>query len=334
MGNLVEQIKSFKNKHIMVIGDIIADEFIIGEPERLSREAPVLILKHQAREVLPGGCANAASNIRSLGGIVEIVGVVGEDEPGKFLCNSLQKRGINTDELIVCPQRPTSVKTRVIAGGNQIVKQQVIRIDYLDDSTIEPQIEKKILDHLRELVNKIDGIVLSDYGLGIFSNNLKREIVEIIHNYDIPIVVDSRYNLLDFQGVTILTPNLEEASKALGYSLRTREDVIKGGKELLLRLSSEFLLITQGGDGMTVFTTEGEYKHFPVVNYSEVYDVTGAGDTVVSIISLALCSGVDIFSTVALANYAAGIVVRKAGVATVSSAELIEEVKRNDRKGH
>jgi len=328
MDKLIEYIKSFNDKRIMVIGDVIADEFIIGEPERLSREAPVLILKHQSRDISPGGCANAASNICSLGGIVELVGIIGEDEAGRLLSNNLKNRGISTEGMIVCPDRPTSVKTRVIAGGNQIVKQQVIRIDYLDNSPIKAEIEKRILAHLRKRLGKIDGIVLSDYGLGVFSDNLKRKIRDITASYKGPVIVDSRYNLLDFCGVTIATPNLEEASQALGYHLRTQEDVIKGGKELLARLSTTYLLITQGGEGMTVFKNAGDYKHFPVANYSEVYDVTGAGDTVVGVIALALCSGVDIFDAVKLANYAAGIVVRKAGVATVSSAELVKEVSQ------
>ncbi|QTL96992.1 carbohydrate kinase [Iocasia frigidifontis] len=325
---MIEAIDSFKNKKIMVIGDIIADEFIIGEPERLSREAPVIILRHRERDILPGGGANAASNIASLGGMVSLAGVIGRDRTGEDLLCVLQGQGMDINGLITSPDRPTAVKTRIIAGGNQVVKQQVARIDHFDETLISKEIENSLLDFISGEIVKYDGILISDYGLGLFTDRLKQGIVELAGSYDKFTVVDSRYDLLDYQGVSLATPNLEEAGQALDRCLLNQNEVVEAGLELINRMQSTYLLITQGGDGMTVFTAEGDYKHIPVANYAEVFDVTGAGDTVVGTILLALCTGLDIYQAMELANCAAGIVVRKAGVATVNPAELKEELKK------
>lgn len=328
---MIKAIDSFKNKKMMVIGDIIADEFIIGEPERLSREAPVIILRHQGRDILPGGGANAASNIASLGGMVSLVGVIGEDRTGEDLSCVLQDQGMDISGLITTPDRPTAVKTRIIAGGNQVVKQQVARIDHFDETLINKETEESLLDFISKEIVNYDGILMSDYGLGVFTDKIKRGIVELADIYNKFTAVDSRYNLLDYHGVSIATPNLEEAGQALDCCLLNQNEVIEAGLELINKMQSNYLLITQGGDGMTVFTAEGNYKHIPVVNYSEVFDVTGAGDTVVGTILLALCSGMDIYQAMEVSNYAAGIVVRKAGVATVNPVELKEEVKNSEK---
>lgn len=325
-------IPLFKERKIMVIGDIIADEFIIGQPERLSREAPVLILLHRNTEILPGGGANAAYNICSLGGSVSLVGVIGDDRAGRLLSQFLQEKGIKTGGIAICQDRPTALKTRILAGGEQVVKQQVVRIDRLDRSPIKKDIEEKILDYISSGIENIDGILLSDYGNGVFTERVKREVIQLARKKKKVVSVDTRFNLRDFRGATIATPNLEEAGYALGRSITTQAEVIDAGKELLPQMDLDYLLITQGGEGMTIFTRGGDYKHIPAANYTEVFDVTGAGDTVVGTLTLALSSGADIYTAMKLANYAAGIVIRKSGVATVTPEELRKEVLKNGGK--
>ena len=330
LSKYIKYINEFSNKTILVIGDVIADEFIVGKPERLSREAPVLILRHQEKNITPGGGANAANNICSLGGKVKLAGIIGNDESGSILKKVLEDKGINTEGLIKDKDRPTSLKTRIQAGGDEIVKQQVVRIDKLDKSNINGNIEEKLLTYLKENLDVIDGILLSDYGNGLLTNSIKDDIIDISQKKDLFLAVDSRYNLLDYKGATIATPNLEEAGKALDIKLQTQDQVIEAGKELIKKLSLKYLLITQGPDGMTLFTQDQNYVHIPVANFSEVFDVTGAGDTVVGTFLLAFVSGADAVTAMRLANYAAGIVVRKNGVATVTPEELKVEVKENE----
>ncbi|MFW5998613.1 MAG: bifunctional heptose 7-phosphate kinase/heptose 1-phosphate adenyltransferase [bacterium] len=327
---LINYINKFKNQTIIVLGDVIADEFISGKPERLSREAPVLILRHNTRNITPGGAANAANNICSLGGEVKLTGVIGEDEPGQVLKNVLEEKGIDTTGIIKDNNRPTSLKTRILAGGDQIVKQQIVRIDKLDKKDITVNIKNNIIKYLNSLLPEIDGILISDYGNGLLTSSLKKEVIHIGRQNNILVAVDSRYNLTDYFHATIATPNLEEAGNALGYKIKKQEEVIKAGKELVKKLQLKYLLITQGPNGMTLFTKQGNYEHIPVANLSEVFDVTGAGDTVVGTFVLALGVGADPVEAMKLSNYAAGIVVRKSGVAAVTPEELEVEVKNNE----
>ncbi len=331
MSNLLKYIDELENAKIMVIGDIIADEFLIGRPERLSREAPVLILRRNRQKILPGGAANAAYNISSLKGDINLVGVIGEDLPGEKLKDILEKNNIDISGIFEAKNRPTSLKTRVLAGGNQVVKQQIVRIDHLEESYISEKLQKKIIDNLRKNINKIDGVLLSDYGNGIFTSKLKKEVIKITRENEVFTAVDSRYDLLDFKNASLATPNLEEAGNAVGKTLKTQKDVIKAGKKLIKELKLENILITQGSEGMTLFDKTGSYNHIPVANFSEVYDVTGAGDTVIATLLLSLAAGVPILSAVRLANYAAGIVVRKSGVAVVKPEELRKEVLNNEK---
>ncbi|ACL70400.1 bifunctional heptose 7-phosphate kinase/heptose 1-phosphate adenyltransferase [Halothermothrix orenii] len=331
MKQLTGYIQQFNNIKIMVVGELIADEFITGEPERISREAPVLILRHHNQQILPGGGANAAHNISSLGGRVNLVGIIGPDQPGNKLCRYLEEHGVDVNGVVVAEDRPTCVKTRILAGGGGIVKQQVVRIDRLDNSPIDRDLEERIILNVRDNIKNVDGILISDYGNGLFTERVKREIIKAGRSRGKFIAVDTRYNLLDYQGITIATPNLEEASYAVGWEIKTRDEVIKAGKEIIGHMDMEYLLITQGGDGMTLFNKEGEFQHIPAVNYTEVYDVTGAGDTVVATLSLALGAGATMEEAMDLANTAAGIVVRKSGVATVKPGELMEEVIKNEK---
>ena len=330
MQSLISYIDEFSSRKILVLGDLIADEFIEGSPERLSREAPVLILRQQKRKILPGGAANAANNICSLGGNVLTMGLVGDDEPGQTLLKTMNDRGIDVTSVIRDSTRPTTIKTRVLAGGKQVVKQQIVRIDHLDNTELSYKNQEIFFSRFNNMIEDIDGVLLSDYGNGVFSKELVKKIIKKAEENGVFTAVDSRYNLMDFRGVKAATPNLEEAGRIVGDSLVSQNDVVKAGNFILDKMKLEYLLITQGGDGMTLFEKGGSPRHIPVANFSEVYDVTGAGDTVVGTFLLALISGARPMEAVHLSNYAAGIVVRKSGVATVTPLELKKEVLEDE----
>ncbi len=329
MNNLVNFIKKINEQKIMVVGDIIADVFIIGRPERLSREAPVLILQYKEKKILPGGGANAANNINALKAKVKLVGLIGRDKTGLDLKTKLDISGIDTQGIMIDSERSTVVKTRILAGGDQVVKQQVVRIDNLNKSPLKKN-EDKIINYIEKNSSDINAIIVSDYGNGVLTNTIKEYLINLSENSDKLVAVDSRYNLLDYTKVNIVTPNLDEAGTAINKRITTQTEVISAGKELIGKLKSDYLLITQGKDGMTLFAKDSEYKHLPVANLSEVYDVTGAGDTVVGTFVLAICAGATALEAMKLANYAAGIVVRKSGVATVKPEELLQEVLANE----
>jgi len=327
---LIKYINKFRAKRIMVLGDLIADKFIIADPERLSREAPVLILKHQQEKILPGGGANAAANIASLGAEVDLLGVVGGDLAAAALKEELNQRQIITDGVFKDASRPTALKTRILAGGDQIVRQQVVRVDKIKSFDISSSLKEKLLSYLENNLSESDAVLFSDYGNGIFNQDSTAQFVKAAAAAGKNSAVDSRYQLDQFKGAVIATPNLEEASAIYGAELRTQAEVEKSGLEMRKNLELKYLLITQGGDGMTLFAPGEKIEHIAAANFSEVFDVTGAGDTVVGTLILALAAGAPVEIAIRIANYAAGIVVRKSGVASVTAAELIREVNKND----
>jgi rfaE bifunctional protein kinase chain/domain len=327
---LINYIEKFKDQKIMVLGDLIADKFIIADPERLSREAPVLILKHQQEKILPGGGANAAANIASLGAQVDLLGVVGDDLSAEALKKELNQRNIITDGVFKDKGRPTAEKTRILAGGDQIVRQQVVRVDKVKSFDISAELSGKLSSYLEKNIADSDAVLFSDYGNGIFNQNTTSQFVKIAAAAEKYSAVDSRYQLPQFKGSVIATPNLEEASEIYGSQLKSQAEVEKAGLKMRADLDLKYLLITQGGSGMTLFAPKNKIDHIPAANFSEVFDVTGAGDTVVGTLILALASGAPVKIAIRIANYAAGIVVRKSGVAAVTAAELIEEVNKND----
>ena len=326
---LVKYIKKFREKRIMVLGDLIADKFIIADPERLSREAPVLILKHQQEKILPGGGANAAANIASLGAEVDLLGVVGDDLAAEALKEELKERGIITAGVFKDSSRPTAEKTRILAGGDQIVRQQVVRVDKVKSFDISSSLKDKLLSYLKDKAAASDAVLFSDYGNGIFNQKSTGDYVEAAAAAGKNSAVDSRYQLQQFKGAVIATPNLEEASAIYGKELRSQAEVEKAGLEMRKKLELKYLLITQGGDGMTLFAPGDKIEHIAAANFTEVFDVTGAGDTVVGTLILSLAAGAPVEVAIRIANYAAGIVVRKSGVASVTAAELIREVNKN-----
>lgn len=326
MSRLIDYISEFSKQKILVIGDLIADQFIVGKPQRISREAPVLILEQTEKSILPGGATNAANNIAALGGQVFLAGVIGEDSVGKRLKKKLEESGVVTEGVIIDPGRPTSVKTRILAGGGQIVKQQLVRIDNLEQRDIDTAIEDKLFAYVERVIKNVDGVILSDYGNGVFTERVINNLIKLAKDDNKIVAVDSRYQLQNFKDVTIATPNKEETENIVGFTLDSAAAKEKAGWQLKNLLRAEAVLITLGGEGMQLFSEEGSI-HIPASNYTEVFDVTGAGDTVIASLTLALAAGADKVAAMRISNYAAGIVVRKAGVATVSASELEDLLK-------
>lgn len=320
---LLDIIKKFPNKKILVVGDIMLDKYIWGEVERISPEAPVPVVEVKKETQNLGACGNVADNVVSVGAKAYVVSIVGGDIYADELRNMMLKKGIIVDGLFTDFSRPTTVKTRIIAQN-----QQVVRVDKESRVHINPSLFKQIRNYIEDIKSQIDAIIISDYGKGVITKKLLQFLINISKKLDIPIAVDPKIeHFLDYKQVTTLTPNLNEA--VLGMRLnkkpQTEQEIYNLGKKILSRLKPKALVITRGPDGMTLFEKDRIY-HIPT-RAKEVYDVTGAGDTVISILTLCLASGADFVSGCEISNFAAGIVVGKVGTATVSLKELEETIK-------
>jgi rfaE bifunctional protein kinase chain/domain len=324
---LLQVISKIKNKKIMLIGDMIADVYLEGRISRISREAPVLILEHTTENVVPGGAANAVHNTATLGGQVYAVGIVGNDSPGEELARILGSKGVVTTGLIRDITRPTITKTRVMAGGQATVRQQVVRIDRENKDALSPDIEEEIINYIRKIIPKMDAVVLSDYGGVTVTSAVLQAVINTCRLHGIPSIVDSRYKVMQYKDVSIVKQNESEAAAAVGLKSLNEQSLLSAGKKILTELQADAVLITQGPDGMTLFEKSGKVTHIPVTNVSEVYDVTGAGDTVVAAMILAVAAGAAYEEAACLANFTAGIVVRKPGTATATLKELQEAVR-------
>ena len=314
----------------MVIGDIVADEYILGMTSRVSREAPVLILKYDSQTVLPGCGGNAINNIHSLGGTVFPVGIVGDDDMGKKLIALLKEKGINTEGIVSDEGRLTPTKTRILAGGSNTTKQQVIRIDRENSNIVNKRIEEKLLKIFNGMSEMMDAILVSDYGLGTISKNILNSINRLAKSDKKVITVDSRFDILKYRHITAATPNTEEVEFALNTILNGNT-INKHGRKILGQIKSDGLLITRGKEGMTLFEKDGGITDIDIYGTDEVADVTGAGDTVISAFTLALAAKASMREAARLANYAGGIVVMKSGTATVTTEE-IENAIENEQK--
>ena len=317
-------INKLKNINILIIGDMVADVYLKGNISRVSREAPVLVLEHAGEKVVPGGAANVVHNIATLGGQAFAVGLIGNDKAGSGLRDILNDKNVDTTGLIVEENRPTITKTRIIAGGSATVSQQIVRIDQEMKSPILSQTEKNLINILNQVIDKIDAVVLSDYGSGMLSDKIRNFIIESCQEKNIKTIVDSRYDILKFEGVSFVKQNEAEAAKAVGFELTSEDAVVTAGKILLEKLQAEGIIISRGEQGMSLIQDNGEIHHIPVVDKSEVFDVSGAGDTAVAAFILAIASGAKPVEATKIANFAAGIAVRKLGTATVSNEELNE----------
>lgn len=314
----------------MVIGDIVADEYILGMTSRVSREAPVLILKYDSQTVLPGCGGNAVNNTNSLGGTVFPVGVVGDDDMGKKLIALLKEKGINTEGIVSDWGRLTPTKTRILAGGSNTTKQQVIRIDRENSNIVNKRAEEKLLKIFNGMAKIMDAILVSDYGLGTISKNILHSINRLAKSGKKVITVDSRFDILKYRHITAATPNTEEVEFALNTTLNGN-NINKYGRKILSQIKSDGLLITRGKEGMTLFEKDGGITDIDIYGTDEVADVTGAGDTVISAFTLALAAKASMREAARLANYAGGIVVMKSGTATVTTKE-IENAVDNEQK--
>ena len=313
-----------KNINILIIGDMVADVYLKGNISRVSREAPVLVLEHAGEKVVPGGAANVVHNVATLGGQAFAVGLIGADKAGSGLRDILNDKNVETTGLIVEENRPTITKTRIIAGGSATVSQQIVRIDQEMKSIMLSNTEKRVINILKQVIDKIDAVVLSDYGSGMLSDKIRNFIIKSCQEKNIKTIVDSRYDILKFEGVSFVKQNEAEAAKAVGFELTSEDAVVTAGKILLEKLQAEGIIISRGEQGMSLIQDNGEIHHIPVVDKSEVFDVSGAGDTAVAAFILAIASGAKPVEATKIANFAAGIAVRKLGTATVSNEELNE----------
>jgi rfaE bifunctional protein kinase chain/domain len=329
---LLDIIPKLADRHILVVGDLFLDEYLIGQAARLSREAPIPVLEFEEQRQLPGGGANPAVNIVSLGGRVTQVGVVGDDEAGRRLSSMLDAAGIGTAGLVVDPSRPTTTKTRVVARGSLRFPQQLARIDRVDRRPLSLEMEAKVVACVAELACQTDAVLVSDYRGGLVTPPVVMAVREAQARGPLA-CVDSQGRLDHFAGFDIAKCNHHEAQGFLrqvtggSYALETEQDFEAAMARLRRELDLGVLLITRGPHGLSLHSDAG-YAHLPAANRSEVFDVTGAGDTVIAIATLALTAGQDPLVAATLANYAAGLVVRRLGVAAPSPAELAWAIEK------
>jgi D-glycero-beta-D-manno-heptose-7-phosphate kinase len=314
----------FSRRTIMVIGDLISDEYLIGKPARVSREAPVIILRFTDRDVRLGGAANAANNVDALGARVIPVGVVGRDRAGDELLGLFHASRIPTDGIVTETGRSTPVKTRIMAGGYQATRQQVVRLDREPEGELATITEDALLARLTTLAGRVDGILVSDYGYGTVTPRIFERVRAIARRSGAIVTVDSRYDLPRFPGVTAATPNEAELGELTGAPVDDERAVEKAGRQLLERLDARLLLVTRGSQGIALLERDGGGTFIPIFGTDEIADVTGAGDTVIGTFTLALASGAGAVDAATLANIAGGIVVMKRGTATVTGDELAQ----------
>ncbi|MBI2105126.1 MAG: D-glycero-beta-D-manno-heptose-7-phosphate kinase [Candidatus Omnitrophica bacterium] len=309
-------IPRFRRAKVLVVGDLMLDEFVWGKVSRISPEAPVPVVWVQSESVMPGGAANVANNIRALGGAVAVAGIVGEDRWGSSLREELAFRRIDAGGVLAAP-RPTTVKTRVIAHH-----QQVVRVDREGGRPLPEPLIERLIREVTQRVPSVDAVVIEDYGKGVITRALLEAVIPLARRHRKVITVDPKQEHFDlYRRVTALTPNRTEAGEAAGRDLDTDADVGRAGEELVKRLDCDGVLITLGEDGMRLFERGGGETRIPTVA-QEVFDVAGAGDTVIAAFTLAMASGSTMQQAARIANYAAGIVVGKLGVAVVAPEEL------------
>jgi len=312
-------IENFSRSRVLVVGDIMADHFIWGKVSRISPEAPVPVVEVRKDSFMLGGCANVLNNIFAMGGRVHLAGVIGSDETGKRLLAEFRSRGVDTGGIVVEAGRPTTLKTRIVAHG-----QQVVRFDREDRKSVQAKSVRKILSYIESLRDDLGALVVSDYNKGVVTRPLLEGIRKVIAGRPIFTCVDPKQRDFSlYQGFDIITPNHSEAGRAAGEEMQNGQDHIRVGMKLLQQYDFKALLMTRGEEGMSLFERDGRMRHtaFPA-EAREVFDVTGAGDTVIGVLALSMAAGASFREAAYLANHAAGIAVGKAGTATVTREEL------------
>jgi rfaE bifunctional protein kinase chain/domain len=321
-GTLLRALPRLRGLKILVLGDLFLDEYIVGRATRLSREAPVPVLEFDRRFYVPGGAANPAHNISALGSKAHQIGVVGNDDSGHKLMERLREAGIAANGLVIDPTRPTTTKTRVLAEGTLVFPQQLARIDQLERRPLDRAVVSQLATHLEAAAPGADAFLVSDYKMGVVNEETITQALRTANEHDTLITVDSQGDLHKFVGFDVVKCNRREAETVAGTRLRGNDDFERAGRDMLSNLKSSAVIITRGDEGLSLVSTDSGCLHLPATNRSEVFDVTGAGDTVIAVVTLALAAGLKITEAAQLANYAAGLVVRKLGNATLTVDEL------------
>jgi rfaE bifunctional protein kinase chain/domain len=317
---LLEIVSKFPDKKLVIVGDSIADRFTYGSISRVSREAPVFILRHEQTETVPGGAANSAVNLASLGAQVSLVSVVGNDEAGNELRTKLDALGVDTRSLLTAENLQTTTKVRILAGHAHSNRQQVIRIDYEDSPITDDALRARLLSELKGRVSDASAVIVSDYNYGVV-DDAEIELLRGVKR-SVPVLVDSRFRLTSLTGLTAATPNEDELEQIIKEPIGSQEHLESAATKLRKHLDYQALLVTRGPQGMMLLEENTPPLHVAAVGATQPVDVTGAGDTVIATFALALASGASFSEAACLANYAGGIVVMKRGTASVTCAEL------------
>ena len=326
---LAAAVSQFRKKKVLVLGDAMLDRFVWGAVSRISPEAPVPVVEVRRETICLGGAANVAANINSLGGEPYLLAIVGNDAEGEQLRTRVRELGMPDEGILVGKGRATSVKTRIIAHH-----QQVCRTDREDRSPLVPEQQRRIVDWFRATLDAMDAVIVSDYAKGLISSTLLRKVLPLARSARKIVCVDPKLkNLAAYRPATIITPNLSEAESAAGVNIRSEKDLVRAGKKILRLTGIDHLLVTRGEHGMALFEGDSKVTHIPTVA-REVFDVTGAGDTVISTISLGLASGLSVLDAAILSNIAAGIVVAKLGTASVTPEELLAGIRQVQTSDH
>jgi rfaE bifunctional protein kinase chain/domain len=325
--NLLSLIDNFAQKKIAVWGDFILDEYIIGTTRRISREAPVLILSYKNKELSLGGAGNSVLNIKALGAQPLPVGVIGADDPGKKIIRMLKQEGVSIEYLLIEKNYQTPIKTRILAGEQTTKKQQILRIDREEKVPDSSALKQKIQKSLKGIQSQMNALLISDYNYFTVKEGIFNQILPELKKKNIPVTVDSRFRLLNFKGITFSSPNEPEVECALAIEINDNQAVLKqAGKLLLRKTGARAILITRGSKGMVLFEKNKTPFSIPVHGTTDIVDVTGAGDTVISVFTLALACGATFKRAALLANYAGGIVVMKKGTASLTAQELKQTI--------
>ncbi len=325
---LLSCIKKISEPKVLVVGDLALDEMIYGDAERISREAPVLILQHTKTKLILGGASNAAHNVATLNnGKVGVIGVSGDDYYSELLFDTFNEANIDCSKIVKDKTRKTIVKTRISGSITTSITQQIVRVDRQSKGEISSETEEKIIKNIEKVLPEYDAVILSNYHIGTLTDKIIEFTSEYANKLGKVVVVDAQKDLAKYKNVTSMTPNLPDTEKSVGFEISGEEDLKHAGSKLLNETNAKSVLITCGADGMFVTEPDGVYTKIPVFNKSEVFDVTGAGDTVTAVFSLALAAGIDPVYSAIIGNVAASIVVRQFGCATTTVDELVAAVQ-------
>ncbi len=326
---LVSCIKKITEPKVLVVGDLALDEMIYGDAERISREAPVLILQHTRTKLILGGASNAAHNVATLNaGKVGVIGVSGDDYYSELLFDTFEKANIDWSKIVKDKSRKTIVKTRISGSITTSITQQIVRVDRQSKGRISEETEEKVIKNIEKVLPDYDAVILSNYHIGSLTDKIIKFTTDYANKLGKVVVVDAQRDLGDYKNVSSMTPNLPDTEKSVGFKIESEEDLKRAGSMLLKETNAKSVLITCGADGMFVAKPNDDYTKIPVFNKSEVFDVTGAGDTVTAVYSLALAAGIDPVYSAIIGNVAASLVVRQFGCATTTVEELLTAVEK------